>query len=168
MSELLEHLVYEWSQCFCEIQCMSAHRISAIPCEWVVAEFLWHPANELLQNFCNTQVYEWSQNFCDTQCTELSQNFCDTQYMSDRIISATLWVLVVTEFLQHPVYKWLQNFSNIQGVSGSRISATSSGLVVAEFLQHSVHESLQNFCNIQWQTVGRLDGFPLHLFMIVH
>ena len=40
MSELREHLVYEWSQCFCEIQFMSAHRISAIPCEGVVAEFL--------------------------------------------------------------------------------------------------------------------------------
>ena len=58
--------MFEWSQYFRDIQCMSGRRISATPGEIVVAEFLRHPVNE------------WSQSFCDTQC------------MSGRRISVTL------------------------------------------------------------------------------
>ena len=73
-AEFLQHPVFEWSQYFRDIQCMSSRRISATPGEIVVAEFRRHPVNE------------WSQSFCDTQ------------YMSGRRISVTLSEWVVTRF----------------------------------------------------------------------
>ena len=73
-AEFLQHPVFEWSQYFRDIQCMSGRRISATPGEIVVAEFLRHPVNE------------WSQSFCDTQC------------MSGRRISVSLSEWVVTGF----------------------------------------------------------------------
>ena len=100
LAEFLRLPVYEWSQSFCDILCMSG------------AEFLWYPGHEWLQSFCDIQS-RYGRRISATSSVRvfaellrhsvyvLSQNFWNTQCMTDspqirRINSASFHVLLQT------------------------------------------------------------------------